>query len=169
MIEDGLIGGRSTNEITQCFIPRENQYKFMEEYAGFEIQLKILPTGIKEYKESLFKNQVIEANKSVIKQSESAVITNKSIRDLNTKTDGYYKHQRNVNYAISVFAGLTMLLSVATFLKTCDKPQQNILQVSPDMRLLLDSSLKFHRGIDSSLRKMAKDSIKNVRVLGKKP
>ena len=75
--------------------------------------------------------------------------------------------QRNTAIVIAFITGITMLVGVANFWLASHKSQQNLLQVSPDMQSKLDSTLQSQKVIDSSLRTMAKDPVKKIRVLKK--
>lgn len=107
----------------------------------------------------------IDSNESLKAANASIIETNRSVKDLNSNTKTYYKHQRNTAYAIAAFTALTLSFSVASFVRTCGKNQPPTLQLSPDMRSKLDSSLLFQKAIDSSLRIMAKDSSKKIFVI----
>jgi hypothetical protein len=106
-------------------------------------------------------------------QHESIIETNASIKLLNDKIPDINRKQRNLTIITLVVAGLSFFAIAfsAYFAKRAPTGEQ-LLQLNTSLQensRLLDSMRQSQKGIDSSLRKAVKDSVKKIYVLKKYP
>ena len=121
-----------------------------------KIQAKIKQQGISEYENY---TRSLKQDEWLRTQSESTVLTNKSLRDtnasvigLNTETKKYYTKQKNTGYAIVFFTAVSVIISSITFFKESQSKTAKYkkeLQEMKGKQLELERALKAHIVIDS--------------------
>lgn len=167
MVDDKIISGTDRNAIMAFFQTAGDKYKCMEDFPDQTINFHILPPGIKEHKENIFQEQVKQTNKAVIDQTVSSIATNKSIRNLNDKTDGYYNQLKWATWVIAIATGLNVGLGLLIYTKNDDAVLLRTQQSLQKSNQLIEEIKIFQKGIDESLKLMAKDSVKKIHVLNK--
>lgn len=98
----------------------------------------------------------LEVSKSVINTNKSVVDTNDALVKINSRLEQYGKSQKNIAYAIAAFTLITTFTSVVTVWKACEEPDKLKIEPVRMSQTQLDSTLRFQKGIDSSLEIMVK-------------
>jgi hypothetical protein len=136
--------------ITIQIIVLHNYKRVCKDYDG-KIQVRIKQPGILEIQEYYLTEQTKKVNQSLIR-------TNRSTRRINNTL-------KKTNIVGLVIAGVTGCFIAMQFFKGDAKDQQSTNTRLEHLEQISDSMLRVQRGIDSSLKIMAKDSLKNIHVL----
>lgn len=120
-----------------------------------ETQVRLMKEG-KEQKEWEYKELSFKVNQSVIDTNQSVISTNTALVTLNRKLEEYGRQQKNIAYAIAAFTLITTFTGIATLWKACGEPDTKKIELVKPTSTQLDSTLIFQKGIDSSLRIVAK-------------
>lgn len=156
MVDESLIAADKNAIIG--FFPRDTKMALMENFPEQTMNFKLIKGGTAEAKENIFKKQIAETNQALIKQSGSSITTNTSIRMINNTL-------RITNIIGLVVAGATGFFIAMQFFRGGATNQPQINRQLERRTQILDSMLQVQIRIDSSLRTMAKDSVKKIYVL----
>src|ERR1041385_5015222 len=119
----------------------------------------ITKNGLKELSDYKNSKMAEAAHQSAIEVNTSILQTNQSVRDTNQIVTSISKTQKNIAYISLGFIAISTIYLVATYYKDDSPSLKSISKQLQQQGRLLDSMRKSQKGIDSSLKTMAKKTL----------
>lgn len=135
------------------YITNYRDYENIKNWFGkYAIVAAIKLNGLKYLANEDRAKKDSEVSNSIIKTNDSVQQTNKLVRDIS-------KAQKNIAYISLGFIAISTIYLVATYYKDDSPVLKSISKQLQQQERLLDSMRKSQKGIDSSLRIMAKKTL----------